>query len=114
MSRIVLCTPSNFCFLWYFLEQIFVSLKISLLNNQEISKTNKTNLDPTTILISYKELFERCSISQFFECDYLFKFLVYAKAGPKQLICEHRLTIEAFKEFLLNLEKSYKLSRIEP
>ena len=85
-----------------------------IINKYKLSKTNKTNLDPTTILISYKELFERCSISQFFECDYLFKFLVYAKAGPKQLICEHRLTIEAFKEFLLNLEKSYKLSRIEP
>tara|TARA_B100000902_G_C27322445_1_gene925659 strand:- start:2188 stop:6489 length:4302 start_codon:yes stop_codon:yes gene_type:complete len=85
-----------------------------IINKYKLSKTNKTDLDPTTILISYKELFERCSISQFFECDYLFKFLVYAKAGPKQLICEHRLTREAFKEFLLNLEKSYKFSRIEP
>tara|TARA_B100001996_G_scaffold15942_1_gene13320 strand:- start:2162 stop:6460 length:4299 start_codon:yes stop_codon:yes gene_type:complete len=85
-----------------------------IINKYKLSKTIKTDLDPTTILISYKELFERCSISKFYECDYLFKFLVYAKAGPKQLICEYRLTREAFKEFLLNLEKSYKFSRIEP
>jgi len=106
------CNQSNM-FKVYHSINIDEKLQI-IINKYKLSKTNKTDLDPTTILISYKELFERCSISQFFECDYLFKFLVYAKAGPKQLICEHRLTREAFKEFLLNLEKSYKFSRIEP
>ena len=40
--------------------------------------------------------------------------MIYTHASPKKLICEYFFTREAFKEFVKNIEKSYKYSRIEP
>lgn len=83
-------------------------------NKFSLTKTNKTDLEPTTILKTYSDLFERCSLHKYYSGGSLFKLLIYTHASPKKLICEYFFTREAFKEFVKNIEKSYKYSRIEP
>tara|TARA_Y100000389_G_scaffold125559_2_gene122941 strand:+ start:3327 stop:7598 length:4272 start_codon:yes stop_codon:yes gene_type:complete len=84
-------------------------------NKYNLIKNIKTNLDPTTILKSYNELFDKCSMNKIsdFTGIYMLKFLIYSYASPKSLICNYRFTRESFEDFLNDVEKSFKYSRIE-
>jgi len=96
-------------------HSVNISQKVKFIVNKfSLSNKIKTDLDPTTILKTYSDLFDRCSLHKYYTGGTLFKLLIYTHASPKQLICQYRFTREAFKEFVLNIEKSYKFSRIEP
>ncbi len=96
-------------------HSVNISQKVKfIINKFSLSNSIKTDLDPTTILKTYSDLFDRCSLHKYYSGCTLFKLLIYTHASPKQLICQYRFTREAFKEFVLNIEKSYKYSRIEP
>ena len=67
-----------------------------LVNKFGLSKKVKTDLDPLTILMSYHELIDRCKINKFNHGTELLEYMLYAFAGPKELICEYRVTKKAF------------------
>lgn len=92
-----------------------ISKKLEILRNKFTLATDSvTDLDPTTILKSYQLLFKNCTFgNKFTNGTSLFKFILFSLAGPKQLICEHRVTRAAFKFFVKDLETSYQRTRVE-
>lgn len=96
-------------------HSVNIKKKLELLKNRfQLDQSLETDLDPLTIISSYTRMFDRCTPNKFTHGLLLFKFLVYAHAGPKSLICECRVTRKAFDYFINDLEESYKTSRVEP
>ena len=85
-----------------------------LVNKFSLSKKVKTDLDPLTILMSYHGLIDRCQINKCNHGTQLLEYMLYAFAGPKELICKYRVTKKAFSYFVKNIEESFKFSKIEP
>ena len=85
-----------------------------LVNKFSLSKEVKTDLDPKTILLSYDELVKKCENNKYIPGNELLKYMLYAYAGPKALICKYRVTMKAFLYFVKNIEESFKYSKIEP
>ena len=85
-----------------------------LLDYIPYDKKFSTDLDPITILDEYDELLKRCSMSSLNPGNWMLKFLIYCVAGPKELICNRRLSKESFYKFIELLESKYRSSRAEP
>lgn len=85
-----------------------------ILDSFPYDKTKTTDLDPITVLNAYDSLIESCAVPGFNTGLWMFKFLLYTIAGPKQLICFRRLTCKSFVRFVEILQKQLKLSRAEP
>ena len=73
-----------------------------------------TDLDPMTILEEYKKLLEKCTETSNKNGLWMFKFLLYTVAGPKQLVCHRRFTRKTFSEFMNAIYQTYRLTRVEP
>ena len=67
-----------------------------LVNKFSLSKEVKTDLDPKTILLSYDELVKKCENNKYIPGNELLKYMLYAYAGPKALICKYRVTMKTF------------------